>query len=68
MRDMIPIFIFVSFAISAITYSIGFSIGVSVAEEKYQYEAAQTSCAHFNSTTRQFEWIDDIERMIKEYE
>jgi len=52
MRDMLPIFIFVSFAISAITYSIGFS----VAEEKYQYEAAQTSCAHFNSTTRQFEW------------
>jgi len=61
MRDMLPIFIFAAL-------SIGYTAGFVIAEKKYQNEAAQTNCAQFNPETGEFEWIDDIERMIKEYE
>jgi len=52
-------------------WGFGMLLGAWLAIDKldnFYYDAAQTECAQFNPETGEFEWIDDIERMIKEYE
>jgi len=60
-----PIIIIVMF----LMWVLGMVMGNLLASDKidnFYHDAAQTECAQFNPETGDFEWIDDIERMIKE--
>jgi len=60
-----PIIIIVMFLMWVLGMLMGAWISYDKIEDFY-YDAAQTECAQFNPQSGEFEWIDDIERIIKE--
>jgi len=51
------------------SWIVGMLMGAWISYDKiedFYYDAAQTECAQFNPQSGEFEWIDDIERIIKE--